>query len=398
MIKKIIILIVIYGTLFFVNGCVNNNNQSQDSEKKHSAVPHSHSSEEQVIHLSGEVEKQINIKTTEVQPGLVKSTLKAMGKVLPPNDRKAIVGYAYSARIVGLHSAVGQWVEKDRPLVTIECEEVGNAQSEFVKALTDYELSKVDYEREERLFKKDIGAKKDHLEAKARNQIAHTALNAAEKKLMVLGLSKEKIREISETKNVSSRVTVNAPISGRIVMNNAVLGAVVEAPNEIMVIMNLKNLWIDAEIFEKDLSKVKKGQEVDVVVPAYPEEHFHGQIHYIGDVVNSDTRTITVRTIVENSDFRLKPGMFADITILTGNKESAVTIPVEAVLDDDDRKIVFIQDKDHYALRIVETGIRYNGDIEIVKGLSIGEIVVVEGNFQLKSRLRQETISHSHTH
>lgn len=398
MIKNIIVIIAVCGPLILSNGCGNGEHHSRDNEKNHSVVAHSHSPGEQVIRLSGEVEKQINIKTAAVKPGPVKSTLKAMGKVLTPNDRKAIVGCAYSARIVGLHAAVGQWVERDRPLVTIECEEVGNAQSEFVKALTDYELSELDYEREERLFKKDIGAKKDHLEAKARHQIARAALNAAEKKLMVLGLSKEQIRELSETQNVGPRVTVNAPITGRVVMNNAVLGAVVDAPTEIMVIMDLESLWIDAEIFEKDLSKVKKGQEVEIVVPAYPEEHFHGQIHYIGDVVNSDTRTITVRTIVENTDFRLKPGMFADITILTDHKESAVIVPKEAILDDGGRKIVFVRDKDHYALRTVETGARYNGDIEIVNGLSIGEIVVVEGNFQLKSRFQQGAIGRGHTH
>lgn len=396
--NKVIVIIAICGSLVLLNGCGKGKHNSHNSEKNHSVVEHSHSPGEQVIHLSGEVEKQIDIKTAEVKPGPVKSTLKAMGKVLTPNDRKAIVGCAFSARIVELHAAVGQWVEKGRPLVTIECDEVGNAQSEFVKTLTDYELSTLDYQREERLFKKDIGAKKEYLGAKAGQQIARAAMNAAEKRLMVLGLSKKQIREISETKNVSSRVTVNAPIPGRVVLNNAVLGAVVDAPTEIMVLMDLGRLWIDAEIYEKDLSKVKKGQDVEIVVPAYPEEHFHGQIHYIGDVVNSDTRTITVRTKVDNTDGRLKPGMFADITILTDHKESAVIVPREAILDDGGRKIVFIRDKDHYALRAVETGAGYNGDIEIVKGLSIGEIVVVEGNFQLKSRLQQDSISHGHTH
>ncbi len=396
--KKIIVIIALCGSLILLNGCGKHKHNSHNNEKNHSVVEHSHSPGEQVIHLSGEVEKQIDIKTAAVKPGPVKSTLKAMGKVLTPNNRKAIVGFAFSARIVGLHAAVGQWVEKGRPLVTIECDEVGSAQSEFVKTLTDYELSKLDYQREERLFKKDIGAKKDYLEANAKHQIARAAMNAAEKKLMVLGLSKEQIREISETKNVSPRLTVKAPIAGRVVMNNAILGAVMEGSSEIMVIMDLGRLWIDAEIYEKDLSKVQIEQDVDIVVPAYPKEHFHGQIHYIGDVVNSETRTITVRTKVDNADFRLKPGMFADITISTDHKESAITVPRAALLDDGGQKIVFVREKGHYALRTVETGARYNGDIEIVKGLNIGEIVVVEGNFQLKSRLQQEAISHGHTH
>ncbi|MCP5107232.1 MAG: efflux RND transporter periplasmic adaptor subunit [bacterium] len=172
----------------------------------------------------------------------------------------------------------------------------------------------------------------------------------------------------------------------------------IDASTEIMVIMDLAGLWIDAEVYEKDFSRVRKEQEVEIVVPAYPREHFHGKIHYIGDVVHSETRTITVRTKVDNKDFRLKPGMFADIKILTGQKEKAIIVPKEAVLDDGGQKIVFVREHDHYSLRPVQTGAAYNGDVEILKGLSIGENVVVEGNFQLKSRLQQESISHGHTH
>ncbi len=420
MIKKTIIIITICVFLIFMSACSGHNgkqSQSQTGEKKIQTADqstkkgHQHrirrrvnagkaaeTVEEHAIHLSDEVKKQIDIKTTAVKPGPVKSTLKVMGKVLAPNDKKAIVGFTFSARIVKLHASVGQWVEKDQSLVTLECEEMGNAQSDFIKALTDCELSKLDSDREEHLLKKDIGAKKDYLETKARYQIACTGLNAAEKKLIVLGLSKKQVEEISKTKSVTPRVTVNAPISGRVVKNTAVLGAVIDASTEIMVIMDLGSLWIDAEIYEKDLSKVTKGQEVEFAVPAYPAEHFSGYIHYIGDVVNPETRTITVRTKVLNKDSKLKPGMFADIKIMTGHKENAIVVPKDAVLDDGDQKIVFVQDEDHYVLRQVEVGTRYNSDIEILKGLKIGELVVVEGNYQLKSRLQEEALKRAHVH
>ena len=420
MIKKIFIIIIICGSLIFMNACSDHNSeqsQTQTGEKKmqraDQTTPKGHQHryrrrekaggvgeaiKEQVIDLSEEAKKQIDIKTIAVEPGPVKSTLKAMGKVLAPNDRKAIVGFTFSARIVKLHAAVGQWVEKDQPLVTLECEEMGNARSEYVKALTDCELSRLDFNREDRLFKKDIGAKKDYLETKARYQIACASLNAAEEKLIVLGLSKKQVEEISQTKRVSPRVTVNAPIPGRVVKNTAVLGAAIDASTEIMVIMDLKSLWIDAEIYEKDLSKVKKGQEVEIAVPAYPEKHFSGRIHYIGDMVNPDTRTITVRTKVLNKDFKLKPGMFADIKIMTGQKENAIVVPKDAVLDDGDQKIVFVQNGDRFMLRRVEVGTRYNSDIEILKGLEIGEWVVVEGNYQLKSRLHEEALKRAHVH
>ncbi|MCK5057990.1 MAG: efflux RND transporter periplasmic adaptor subunit [Candidatus Aminicenantes bacterium] len=412
MIKKTlaIILVGLFGLLF--NDCGKNpHGQPRHGEKTVSGKASGPYNEriggekeildKQVIHLNGETQNQVGIKTAVVKPGLVKTTLQAMGKVLAPNNRKALVGFAGSARIVELHAAVGNWVEAGQPLVTLVCEEVGNAQSDFVKALTDCELAKLGSDREERLFKKDIGAKKEFLEAKANYEIARANLNAAEKKLYVLGFSKKQIEKISVTKNVNPNVTLSAPISGRVVRNNALLGAVIDSAAEIMTIIDPTDLWIDAEIFEKDLSKVKLDQEVDITVPAYPGETFSGKIHYIGDIVNPETRTITVRTKVVNRDFRLKPGMFADIKLLINHKEDAVIVPKQAVLDDGELKILFVMDvdePDHFVCRVVEVGVEYNGDIEILRGLAIGEQVVIEGNYQLKSRLHEETLKGAHVH
>ncbi|MFC2154950.1 efflux RND transporter periplasmic adaptor subunit [Acidobacteriota bacterium] len=421
MIKKTItiILIGLFGLLFTNCGKNSHNNPRHNSKNVHvdkkipgktnsqhkrerkKAFSKKESLENKVIHVDSETENQVGIKTAVVKPGFVKATLRAMGKVLAPNNRKALVGFACSARIVNLHASVGNWVETGQPLVTLVCEEVGNAQSDFVKALTDCELAKLDFDREERLFKKDIGAKKEFFETKAKYDIARANLNAAEKKLVVLGLSKKQIETILKTKNFNPNVTLNAPISGRVVRNNAVLGAVVDSAAEIMTIIDLTDLWIDAEIFEKDLSKVKLYQEVDIAVPAYPGETFSGKIHYIGDIVNSETRTITVRTKVVNRDFKLKPGMFADIKISLNQKESAVIVPKQAVLDDGELRILFVRDVNepgHFICRVVEVGVAYNGDIEILRGLTAGEQVVIEGNYQLKSKLHEESLKGAHLH
>lgn len=391
-----ITLITIFITigLSLFNAC-GRKHDTNHLDKDHHAHDH-HPGDTSVIELSPEVMKQIDIKTAKVQPGAVKSTLKAMGKVLAPNDRKAVVSFAFSGRIVERHAGLGKWVKKGQPLVTLECEEVGNARSEYTRALADYELSKLDQAREERLFKKDIGAKKEYLASKAAFNTAEAALKAAEEKLQVMGISKE--MAASAAKTVSPRVTVTAPIDGRVIKDNAVVGAVVEASTEMMEIMDPEELCIDAEIYEKDLSKIQMGNPVEINVPAYPEKKFNGHICYIGDVVNPDTRTITVRTHVSNKDSLLKPGMFADIRILVDQKEEALVVPKEAVLDEGKQKIVFIREGDHFHYRVVQTGTHYNGDIEIVGGLKVGEEVVIEGNYQLKSRLQQDRISHGHSH
>jgi cobalt-zinc-cadmium efflux system membrane fusion protein len=396
MIKKYIFIIIIISLIFLCFCGKHNKHNPQVQENNKELQAHQH--ERTVIKLTEEEKSQTQIKTIKVKENPIQSTLKAMGKVLAPPDGKAIVGYAFPGRIIKLHVFIGQWVKKGDPLVTLECEDVGNTKSEYFKAFTEFQLTKQNFEREERLFKKDIGAKKDYLETKAQLEIANSSLDAAAKKLQVMGFSQQQIRELTKAKNISPHVTVNAPIAGRVIRNNAVLGAMIEPTTEIMIILNPISLCIDAEIYEKDLAKIKAQQEVEIAVPAYPEETFGGQIYYIGDIVHPETRTITVRTRVPNKDFKLKPGMFADIKILLHQRENAVTVPIEAVLDDLDKKVIFVQERNNYICRIVEVGPKFNGLIEIVKGLKQGEIVVVEGNYQLRSRLREKILKRAHVH
>jgi cobalt-zinc-cadmium efflux system membrane fusion protein len=421
MIKKYIFIIIIISLIFLCFCGTHNNKNTQvrkNREKKGlqarqpgAGEPHQHRgrqrhrhgknsqlSDTTVITLTEEEKSQTQIKTITVKENPIQSTLKAMGKVLAPPDGKAIVGYAFPGRIIKLHVTIGQWVKKGDPLVTLECEEAGNTKSGYFKALTQFQLAKQNFEREERLFKKDIGAKKDYLETKAQLEIANSSLEAAEKKLQVMGFSQQQIQGLTKAENISPHVTVNAPIGGRVIQTNAVLGVMIEPSSEIMIILNPSTLCIDAEIYEKDLAKIKTQQEVQIAVPAYPGETFGGRICYIGDIVHPETRTITVRTRVPNKDFQLKPGMFADIKILLAQRENAVTVPIEAVLDDLDRKIVFVREGEHFLCRTVEVGPKFDGYIEIIKGLEIGETIVLEGNYQLKSRLYREALNQAHVH
>jgi membrane fusion protein, heavy metal efflux system len=351
-----------------------------------------------VIMLSAAEKNQVRIKTIKAEEKPIRSTLKAMGKVLAAPEGKAIVGCAFPGRIRKLHTAIGQWVKKDDALVTLESEAAGNAKSEYLKALAQYRLAAEDSQREEHLFQKDIGAKKDLLETRTQLEIAGSDLEAAEKRLQLMGFSPKQAEASGNAREISPYLTVNAPISGRIIQNNAVLGAMIEPDSEIMIILNPTTLCIDAEIYEKDLAKIKPRQEVQIAVPAYPEERFTGVISYIGDIVHPETRTITVRTRVPNEDFKLKPGMFADIEILVEHRQNAITVPTEAVLDDLDRKIVFLHQGEQFICQPVEVGAAFNGFIEISSGVAVGDAVVVEGNYQLKSKLYEETLHQAHVH
>lgn len=321
-----------------------------------------------------------------------------MGKVVAPPRTKAIVSYAFPARISEVHVRLGDWVKKGQKVLTLQSEEVGNAKAEFYKAGADFDLAKKNYERQKRLLDRGVGAQKDYLLAEAEFTVARSSLEAAEKKLHILGFTEEQIQETLDDHQINPIIILNAPIGGKIVEANAVLGDMVDQDTEILTIMNPNLLRVDTEIYEKDIAKIREGQAVEVRVHAYSNEVFRGRIQYVGDIFKEDTRTITVHTEVTNTDYKLKPGMFADITIHLNHLDQVIALPKSAILDDKDLELVFVRRGDEYVPLIVETGIREGDYVQILSGIKEGDVVVTNGNFQLKSKMYQEVLSQGHAH
>ena len=217
-------------------------------------------------------------------------------------------------------------------------------------------------------------------------------------KRQVLGFTEAQVQTAADTHEINATITLFAPLPGKIVDNNVALGAMVDQTSEILTVLDPSVLCVDADIYERDIAAVRKGQEVELTVPAYPALVFKGRIQYIGDVLKEETRTVTVRTEVENEAYRLKPGMFASLTILLDRQARALTVPQAAVLDDRDRKIVFVSRDGEFFPRVVAVGPKMDGYIEVLSGLAEGDRVVTQGNYQLKSKLYEEILKGSHVH
>jgi cobalt-zinc-cadmium efflux system membrane fusion protein len=351
-----------------------------------------------VLRLTENEAGAIDLLAVEASYQPMSSELKATGKVLANPFKKAIVSYPFPARVAGIHVRPGDWVKAGQELVTLQSEAVGEAKSAYFRALADGELARNNFEREQRLFDRGAGAGKNLQAAEAERKVAEANLEAAEKKLHVLGFTEAQVRTAAETHEINATITLFAPLPGRILDNNVALGTMVDQATEILTILDPGVLIVDADIYERDIAAVRKDQEVDVTVPAYPDLVFKGRVHYIGDAIKEETRTVTVRTEVANRDDRLKPGMFASLVILLDRQARALTVPREAVLDDYDRKIVFVVREDGYQPRVVVTGSRTDGSVEITSGLEPGDKVVTRGCYQLKSKLYDEVLKRADLH
>jgi cobalt-zinc-cadmium efflux system membrane fusion protein len=351
------------------------------------------------VELSEEEMAAINLQSVRAEHRSIASRLQVMGRLLAHQLRQAIVSYPFSARVARIEARVGDWVNPGDELVVLQSEEVGTATSAFYSANADFELAQVNFERESQLYESGVGARKNLSSAEAGLRVAEANLNAAEKKLHVLGFTEEEMELLRETHQINPTISLFAPIAGKVVTNSAILGAMVDETTEILTIMNPNVLWAEAEIYERDIARVRTGQGVEVTVPAYPGEVFRGTISYVSDILDPETRTITVRTEVNNTGLKLKPGMFADLNIELSQNGHAVSVPVEAVLDDHGLPFLFVRKEgNRFEPRLVTAGASGGGFVEVVGGLEVGEEVVTTGNFQLKSKLYEAALAAGHIH
>lgn len=181
---------------------------------------------------------------------------------------------------------------------------------------------------------------------------------------------------------------LKAPIDGVIVERKATPGELVDKSKEIYTISDPTNLWVIAEIKERDISAVKVGQDATFTVLSYGQERFQGKVALIGNQVEEQTRTLEVRINVENVDGRLKPGMFADIEITTTILENVLLVPDSALQTDGETPVVFVAlDGNKFEKRPVKIGEERDGRAQVLNGLKLGEKVVTEGSFILKSEM-----------
>ncbi len=197
------------------------------------------------------------------------------------------------------------------------------------------------------------------------------------------------ILALLETPELLGRpLELKAPIDGVIIDRRATVGELVSKEKEIYVISDPNDLWVIAEVKERDIGLVQVGQKATFFVIAYPGEIFRGQVVRLGNQVETASRTLEVRIEAANADGRLKAGMFADVEIVTTTLRDVVVIPDHAVQTEEDKQIVFVAlDGNRFEKRVVQLGRAQRGRTQVIAGVKAGERLVTQGGFVLKSEM-----------
>ena len=344
-----------------------------------------------------------NLKFVPVQLTNFQTEHTTEGKIANDDDATTPVFSPYSGRVTKLFARAGDSVKQGAPLLAVVASEFVQGQNDLISAVAtlntaraQLDLARTNEKRQHELYDTKGGALKDWQQSKVDLATAEgsfrsgeIALAAVRNRLRILGKNDA---EITAIENAPDRLTMNpeaivyAPITGTVTQRQVGLGQYITsaangASNPVFSIGDMSKVWLLANVREADAPSMRLDQAVEVHVLAFPGRVFKAKLTFVACAIDPNTHRLPVRAEVENPDGILKPEMFANFSIITGNAVTAPGVPEEAVVYEGETARVWAAGKDKtIELRQIRTGRTQDGIVEVLAGLQPGESVVTSGS------------------
>ncbi|MBA4280846.1 efflux RND transporter periplasmic adaptor subunit [Ralstonia sp.] len=368
--------------------------EKNDSKQKAEAKSSEHD-EKAGLKLSKEEAERAGIQLEALKPQALVDTVKVTATIRPNQDRIARIAPRVEGRVASVLANLGDTVRGGQTVATLDSLSVGEASSALLQAQSTVRVAEADFKRAAALNAEEIIPQREYLRAKSEHEKAEAALRAAEDRLRLLGVSPKQAAG-----HVQSMFPVTAPFAGTVIEKKATVGALSNPSEPLFVVADLSKVWIEANLAEAMLTKVRVGARAIVTLDAYPGEHFEGRVTYVASVLEKESRTIPARIEVDNPDRRLKPEMFATATIESAAtatpKAQVLTVPDAAIVLMQGQPNVFVFEHGGYEQRAIEPGAKLGGRTVIKSGLAAGEQVVSAGTYALKARVLKSQIGDEH--
>ena len=319
---------------------------------------------------------------TQNFPTLVSVT----GSIDVPPQNRAIVSSFTGGYIKRTPLLIGDKVKKGQALITLENPEFVQLQQDYLEVAEQLTYLKSEFERQEKLVAEQISSEKNFLKAKSSYKQNLAIYNGLRKKLQMLNISPNKV----EQGILVSQITIYAPISGSITKVNVNKGMYVSPADEIMEIINTDHIHLELSVFEKDILKIKKNQQIRFTIPEASPTYFEAAVYLVGTSIDPDSRTVKVHGHLHHDEnYNFAVGMFVEANIITEEK-SLLALPNEGVLTMDEKQYVLAvnsQDDQHLILEAkeVKVGDSYNGYTALtdIGNLKKNDQLVVQGGFNI---------------
>ncbi len=308
------------------------------------------------------------IKVEAIAPRPVRHELNVPATAEADPAKMAKISPPLPGRVVKLFVRLGEAVKQGAPLFTLDSADLVAAQTDYLKARSAEAQTDRALARQKDLVEHGIGAKRELEQAETERDLAHSELERAGTRLRLLGM---------DLGQVGRPLQVRAPVSGRIIDLATTSGEYQNDPAAVlMTVADLSTIWVTANVPEKDIQRVSVGDEALIDFSAYPGERFVGRVQFIGEVLAPETRSVKVRIELDNPGGRLKPGMFARVT-LRGKESPELLVPPAALVVRADKSYLFVEKAPWtFERRVVEVGDALPEGTCILRGLAPGERIV----------------------
>ncbi|EMY70026.1 efflux RND transporter periplasmic adaptor subunit [Leptospira vanthielii] len=340
--------------------------------------------------ISQEIQKNHPFSVVYLEEKALEEELQLPGTVSYDMNSVAKVGSRVSGRIVQVFVKEGEHVKKSTALASIQSVELGTTEANYLKARARLEALKVQADRAKDLYERKVTSAKEYemslMDYKSVKAEMETSRNALEN----LGLNDAEITNLEGGKYNSKNLYIRTPISGTVTVREAIIGQAVNARDNLFTVADLSVLWINLEVYEKDLASIRMGNEAKVIPIGSKDDSLKAVVSHVGDVIDPIKKTAEIRLEVRNSKGRLRPGQSVTATVVGAMVESSVNkakvIPADCIHKIEGENYIFVRNSDgSFSAKKIGVGKTYDNWVEITNGVESGEAIVEEGSFVLKS-------------
>jgi cobalt-zinc-cadmium efflux system membrane fusion protein len=357
-----------------------------------SASPAQTETSEPTITLSSEAAQNARIKIETVGEKLTggeANGVPATGTVQANTYRSTPVVSLVGGIVRRVIVELGQSVRQGQTLAVVFSDDLAKAQSEYLSTVADLDEHHKHHSRTMKLVEIGAASREELEQATTKLRTAEAGVASQRQRLLLLGLSAQRISQLKSSAQITSEVSLPAPVSGTVISRAVNPGEVITADKELLRVADLSSVWVIAQVYEKDLGRIRIGSGAGITSDAYAGRVFRGQVSYIDPSIDQTTRTAQVRVELANPGQLLKIGMFVNVAFATlgGSERTAPSVPKVAVQNVGNQQVVFVATKEAnvFVMRPIRIGVEANGFYAVTEGLSVGDRVVTEGSFLLRA-------------
>ncbi|MGH9871861.1 MAG: efflux RND transporter periplasmic adaptor subunit [Pyrinomonadaceae bacterium] len=332
---------------------------------------------------------QLRIETVGEQPSSETAAQLATGVVQANTYKETPIVSLVGGIVRAVSAELGQNVKRGQRVAVVFSNDLADAQSKYLVAVASLDEHHRHHMRTMKLVEIGAASRQDLEMATSQYREAESNLANLRQKLLLLGMTAQRIDALNSTSQISSEVSVTAPSNGTITNRSVNPGEVIEANKEMLRVTDLSTVWVVGQVYEKDLATVRVGSGASITSDAYPNRVFRGRVSYVDPKIDPATRTAQVRIELANPGQMFKIGMYVNVAFgaLGVAEKTMPVVPKDAMQAIGNQQIVFVATvkPTEFILRPVRLGAESNGVYPVLEGLSAGDRVVTEGSFLLRA-------------